>query len=424
MLSAVLGLPFASRIRRLVKLEEAQELDAADALAFARERFRLPDGLVYLDGNSLGALPVAAPAVLERTAEEQWGKDLISSWTKHDWIDWPVKIAARLAPIVGAKPSELLIADSTSVCLFKLLAAAARARPGRRTVVTQQAAFPTDLYVARGLCDLLGLKLKAVPADRVVDAIDGDTAAVSLTHVDYKSAALYDMAHVNEAAHTVGALTVWDLCHSAGAVELDLDGSGCDLALGCGYKYLNGGPGAPAFIYVAERLQDALQNPIPGWMGHAEPFAFTEDYRPATGIARFLTGTPSILALAALDAGIATFDGISMSDVQAKSRKLSQLFVEEVEARCGSEIRLASPRDSARRGSHVVFAHPQGYALIQALIARGVIGDFRAPDLMRFGFTPLYTRYADVAQAAELLSEILQTGEWDQPRFKQRSRVT
>jgi kynureninase len=424
MLSMVPALPFASHIRRLGRLAEARGLDAADPLAFARGRFRLPQGIIYLDGNSLGALPVATPAELANTTDRQWGEDLVSGWTKHDWIDWPVKIAAMLAPIVGAAPSELLIADSTSVCLFKLLAAAARARPDRRTIVTQGAGFPTDLYVAQGLCDLLGLKLKAVPADQVVEAIDQDTAAVSLTHVDYKSAALYDMAHVNEAAHAAGALMVWDLCHSAGALELDLDGCGCDLALGCGYKYLNGGPGAPAFIYVAERLQTVLQNPILGWMGHAEPFAFTEDYRPATGIARFLTGTPSILALAALDAGIATFDGISLSDVQAKSRKLSQLFVEEVEARCGSEVRLASPRDSARRGSHVVFAHPQGYAVIQALIARGAIGDFRAPDLMRFGFTPLYTRYADVAQAAELLSEILQTGEWDQPRFKQRSRVT
>jgi kynureninase len=405
-------------------LDQAQQLDSADPLAFARERFRLPEGLIYLDGNSLGALPTAAPAALANTAERQWGEDLIASWTKHDWIDWPTRIAAKLAPIIGAKSHELLIADSTSVCLFKLLAAAVRARPDRRTIVTQQAGFPTDLYVTQGLCALLGLRLRAVAPDRVLDAIDRDTAAVSLTHVDYKSAAFHDMARVNEAAHAVGALVVWDLCHSAGALELDLDGTGCDLALGCGYKYLNGGPGAPAFIYVAERLQDELQNPIQGWMGHAEPFAFVDYYRPSESIRRFLTGTPSILALAALDAGLATFDGIAMADVQAKSRKLSQLFVEEVEERCGSDVRLASPRDPAGRGSHVVFAHPDGYAVMQALIARGVIGDFRAPDLMRFGFTPLYTRYADVARGAEILSEILRTREWDQPRFKARAKVT
>jgi kynureninase len=405
-------------------LDEARNLDSADPLAFARERFRIPNDVIYLDGNSLGALPSAAAGALADTAERQWGEDLIASWNTHGWIDWPTQIAAKLAPILGAAANELLIADSTSVCLFKLLAAAARARPDRRTIVTQQAGFPTNLYVAQGLCDLLGLTLKAVPTDRVLDSIDGDTAAVSLTHVDYKSAALYDMPLVNEAADAAGALMVWDLCHSAGAIELDLDGAGCDLALGCGYKYLNGGPGAPAFIYVAERLQDELENPIQGWMGHAEPFAFVDDYSPSQGMSRFLTGTPSILALAALDAGIATFEGIAMTDVQAKSRRLSQLFVEAVEEQCGSEVRLASPRDSAQRGSHVVFQHSDGYAVMQALIARGVIGDFRAPDLMRFGFTPLYTRYADVARAADTLSEILRTREWDQPRFKARAKVT
>jgi len=333
-------------------------------------------------------------------------------------------MAAKLAPIVGARPSELLIADSTSVCLFKLLAAAARARPGRKTIVSQEANFPTDLYVAQGLCDMLGLKLRAVPANEVMNAIDDDTAALSLTHVDYRSAAIYDMRLVNEAAHAAGALIIWDLSHSAGAIELDLDGNGCDLAVGCGYKYLNGGPGAPAFIYIAERLQHDLRNPIQGWMGHQEPFAFTDDYRPVDGISRFLTGTPSILAMAALDAGIATFDGISMSEVQAKSRKLSQLFIGEVEDRCGKEVRLASPRDPARRGSHVVFAHKEGYAVMQALIARQVIGDFRAPDLMRFGFTPLYNSFADIVAAADILAEILKTNEWDQPSFKTKAKVT
>ncbi|HEX8840668.1 MAG TPA: kynureninase [Sphingomicrobium sp.] len=404
--------------------EEAQELDAADPLAFARERFRLPEGVIYLDGNSLGALPVAAPAALANTAERQWGEDLIASWNKHGWIDWPTRIASKIAPIVGASPNELLIADSTSVCLFKLLAAAVRARPVRKTVLTQQQNFPTDLYVAQGLCNLLGLRLKAVPADDVLGAIDEDTAAVTLTHVDYRSASIHDMRAINEAAHAAGALTIWDLSHSAGAIELDLAASGCDLAAGCGYKYLNGGPGAPAFLFVARDLQDELESPLQGWMGHAEPFAFVDDYRPASGILKFLTGTPSILALAALEAGLDTFDGISMHDLAAKSRALSKLFVDEVEARCGAQVQLASPRDPTQRGSHVVFAHPEGYALMQALIARGVIGDFRAPDLMRFGFAPLYNRFADMVRAAEILADVLASREWDQPRFKERAKVT
>jgi kynureninase len=404
-------------------IDEARQLDAIDPLAFARRRFQLPKNRIYLDGNSLGALPSAAPGALLNTAERQWGEDLIASWNEHDWIDWPTRIAAKLAPIVGANPSELLIADSTSVCLFKLLAAAVRKRPGRKTIVSQEANFPTDLYVVQGLCDMLELKLRAVPANEVLNAIDDDTAAVTLTHVDYRSAAIYDMRLVSEAAHGVDALIIWDLSHSAGAIALDLDGSGCDLAVGCGYKYLNGGPGAPAFIYVAERLQD-LRNPIQGWMGHQEPFAFTDDYRPIDGISRFLTGTPSILAMAALEAGLATFDGISMSDVEEKSRRLSQLFVGEVEDRCGKDVRLASPRDPAQRGSHVVFAHEEGYAVIQALIARGVIGDFRAPDLMRFGFAPLYNSFADIVRAAEILADILKASDWDQPRFKTRAKVT
>ena len=405
-------------------LEDAKKLDAADPLAFARERFRLPDGVIYLDGNSLGTLPVATMERLRQTAESEWGEDLIGSWNKHDWIDAPTRVAAKLAPIVGAKPNELLIADSTSVCLFKLLAAAIRARPGRRKILTQQRNFPTDMYVAQGLCDLLGLRLEALPADEILEAIDSDTAVVTLTHVDYRSASIHDMRAVNAAVHAAGALMLWDLSHSAGAIALDLDGTGCDLAVGCGYKYLNGGPGAPAFIYVAERLQDELKSPLQGWMGHAEPFAFDDDYRPADGILKFLTGTPSILALAALEAGLDTFDGIAMVDVEAKARALSQTFVEEVEARCGPHLRLASPRDPAERGSHVVFAQPEGYGVMQALIARGVIGDFRAPDLMRFGFAPLYNRFEEMWRAARHLGDVLEAREWDQPRFRDRAKVT
>ena len=404
-------------------IEQARKLDAADPLAFARERFDLPDGVIYLDGNSLGAMPRGAPEKLLATQEE-WRDDLIASWNRHDWIDWPTRIAAKLAPIVGARPSELLIADSTSVCLFKLLAAAARARLGRRTILSQQRNFPTDLYVAQGVAEMLGLILKSVPADEVLGAMDTDTAVISLTHVDYRSALIHDMRAINDAARAAGALVVWDLSHSAGAIELDLNGTGCDLAVGCGYKYLNGGPGAPAFLYVAERLQEELRNPLQGWMGHAAPFAFVDDYQPARGILKFLTGTPSILSLAALEAGLDTFEGIAMRDLQSKSGKLSQLFIDEVEARCGDEVRLASPRDPAQRGSHVVFAHPEGYAVMQALIARGVIGDFRAPDLMRFGFAPLYNRFADMVRAAEILAEILASREWDQPRFKAKAKVT
>jgi kynureninase len=404
--------------------DEARQLDTKDPLAFARGRFRLPDNKIYLDGNSLGALPVAAASALANTVERQWGEDLIASWTKHDWIDWPTRIAARLGPIVGAQSNELLIADSTSVCLFKLLAAAVRARSDRQTIVTQRHNFPTDLYAAQGLADMLGLAVKAADSDEIVDAIDTDTAVVTLTHVDYRSASICDMKAINAVARAAGALVVWDLSHSAGAIELGLDAADCDLAVGCGYKYLNGGPGAPAFIYAAERLQETLGSPLQGWMGHAEPFAFDDAYRPASGMLKFVTGTPSILALAALEAGLATFDGVAMRDVAAKSRSLSQLFVDEVEARCGSEVRLASPRDPMHRGSHVVFAHPNGYAVMQALIARGVIGDFRAPDLMRFGFAPLYNRYVDVVRAAETLARVLATREWDEPRFKQRSKVT
>ena len=405
-------------------LAEAQKLDAADPLAFARERFRLPNGITYLDGNSLGALPVATAGALSRTAEREWGDGLITSWNKHGWIDAPGRIAAKLAPIVGAKPNELLVADSTSVCLFKLLAAALAARPGRTTIVTERRNFPTDLYVAQGLADLLpGTELRTVDRADLGTAIGDDTAVLYLTHTDYCSGERHDMRALNEAARAKGALTLWDLSHSAGAFAVDLNSSGCDLAVGCGYKYLNGGPGAPAFLFVAEQLQDELRSPITGWMGHAEPFAFASDYRPAPGIARFLTGTPSILALAALEAGVGTFDGIAMADIEAKSAALTQLFIDEIEAR-SRQVTLASPRDPARRGSQVSFTHPDGYAVMQALIARGVIGDFRAPDLIRFGFAPLYNRFEDAWLAADALAGILTTREWDAPRFHARQKVT
>ena len=404
--------------------DKGRILDDGDPLASARCRFHLPEGLIYLDGNSLGALPRAAPERLAQTAIEQWGDDLIASWNRHCWIDWPTKVAAKLAPIIGAKPGELLIADSTSVCLFKLLSAAVGARSGRTVILTEKDNFPTDLYVAEGLAGMLGLELRRVEPETIIEAIDQNTAAVMLTHVNYRSATRHDMAAINRAATAKGALTLWDLSHSAGAIELDLDGTGCDLAVGCGYKYLNGGPGAPAFIFVANRLQHELQPPLQGWMGHAEPFAFDGSFRAVEGIQRFLTGTPSILALAALDAGLATFEGIEMSDIVRKSRALSSLFIEQVEARALPDLRLASPTDAAARGSHVIFTHPNGYAVMQALIARGVVGDFRAPDVLRFGFAPLYNRYSEVVRAADILGDILQSREWDQPHFHQRSKVT
>lgn len=404
--------------------EEARSLDNRDPLSFARDRFAIPDGIIYLDGNSLGAMPRSAPGALLRTAQDEWGSDLIASWNSHGWIDWPTRVAALLSPMVGAKPEELVIADSTSVCLFKLLGAAVRARPGRRRILTERGNFPTDLYVAGGVAELLGVTLEAFDVEDLIDAIDDNTAAVTLSHVDYRSASIRDMAAFNRAAREAGALIVWDVSHSAGAIELDLGGAACELAVGCGYKYLNGGPGAPAFLYVAEHLQEELCSPISGWMGHAEPFAFTDDFRPAKGIGRFLTGTPPILALAALEAGLRTFDNISMSNIAEKSRSLSDLFIAEVEGRCRTEVRLGSPRNAPGRGSHVVFAHPQGYAVMQALISRGVIGDFRAPDLMRFGFAPLYNSFFEIVRAAEILGEILATREWDQPRFHERAKVT
>ena len=405
-------------------LDEARALDAADPLAACRDRFLLPAGKIYLDGNSLGALPAATAAKLGDTIEREWGESLIESWNKHDWIGAPERVAAKLAPMVGAAADELLIADSTSINLFKLLGAAL-IHGDRQVILSEEGNFPTDLYVAQGLEALVpGVLLKTVPADAIEDALDETAAVLMLTQVDYRSSRRHDMKALNAAAHRAGALTLWDLSHSAGAFAVDLTGDGCDLAVGCGYKYLNGGPGAPAFLFVARQLRDRLQSPLPGWMGHADPFAFEPVYRPAEAIGRFRTGTPSILALAALEAGLGTFDGVAMADLEAKSRSLSQLFVGEVEDRCGQAVKLASPRDPALRGSHVVFAHPNGYAIMQALIAKGVIGDFRAPDLMRFGFAPLYNSHEEVWRAAETLCRIIEMGEWDRPEYRERRKVT
>jgi kynureninase len=404
-----------------VKLDEALALDAADPLAHCRERFALPEGVIYLDGNSLGALPRATATAVTDTVERQWGGDLIASWNKHDWIGAPQRIGDRIAPLIGAKAGEVLVGDSTSVNLFKLLAAALAARPGRKTILSEAGNFPTDLYIAQGVGGMAGATLRTVDADAVEGAIDAGTAVVMLTHVDYRSGRRHDIDRLTAAAHAAGALMLWDLSHSAGAVAVDLNAAGADLAVGCGYKYLNGGPGAPAFLFVAEALQDRLASPLSGWLGHAEPFAFEPDYRPAPGISRFQAGTPSILAMAALEAGLATFDGVSTADLEAKSRRLSDLFIALVEERC-PELTLASPREN--RGSHLVLAHPHAYALMQALIERGVIGDYREPDLVRFGFAPLYNGYADVWRAVEVVAAILASRSWDAPRFHRRQRVT
>ena len=400
--------------------DEARALDAADPLKAARALFALPAGVIYLDGNSLGALPAASAARVARTIEEEWGHDLIASWNTHGWIDQSTRLAAMLAPIVGADADELLVADSTSINLFKLLCAALAARPGRSVILSEEGNFPTDLYIASAIP---GAVLRTVPTTEIESALTDEVAVLMLTHVDYRSARVHDMAALTRSAHDAGALVLWDLSHSAGALQLDLAGSGADLAVGCGYKYLNGGPGAPAFLFVARDLQEQVANPLPGWMGHSAPFAFDPAYKPAPGIARFLSGTPSIIAMAALEAGLGTFDGIATADVAAKSSRLSELFRATIASRC-PDLALASPADPAARGSHLVFAHNQAYPLMQALIARGVIGDYREPNLVRFGFAPLYNSFEDVVRAVSIIAEVLDSRAWDDPRFHARAKVT
>ena len=403
-------------------LEEARALDLDDKLARCRDRFQLLDGIIYLDGNSLGALPAATPARIAEVAGEQWGKDLISSWSKHGWIDAPQRIAAKLAPIVGAAADELLVGDSTSINLFKLAMAAAAMRPERPVILTEAGNFPTDLYILEAVARQSGKTLVAVERSDLEHRLCDDVALLALTHVDYRSGWRHDMATLGRAAQNVGALTLWDLSHSAGALALDLAADGADFAVGCGYKYLNGGPGAPAFLYVRKAHQARAVNPLPGWLGHRSPFDFAAEYQPADGIGRFQTGTPPILAMAALEAGLETFDGVAMNDVEVKSRSLATLFIDEVEHR--TAIDLSEQRDRTRNGSHVVVPHPSGHAVMQALIARGVIGDFRPPGLLRFGFAPLYNRFEEVWLAAEALGDILASGEWKQPRFHERQTVT
>lgn len=407
--------------------EFIQALDAADPLAAFGQRFNLPDGLVYLDGNSLGALPRDTPARVARAITDEWGRDLIRSWNTAGWMDMPMRVGDKIGRLIGALPGETVCADSTSINVFKALSAALRLNPGRKVILSEPDNFPTDLYMAQGLTGLLndGHRLVLKTPDEIEAALNADTAVLMLTHVNYRSGRMHDMARLTEKAHAVGALVVWDLAHSAGAVPVDLTAAGADMAVGCGYKYLNGGPGAPAFIMVAGRHQARFSQPLSGWLGHADPFAFSVDYRPAAGIGRALCGTPAVLNMTALECGLDVMLEADPGAMRAKSLALTDLFIAEVEARgAGRGLSLLTPREHHLRGSQVSFAHAEGYAIMQALIARGVIGDFRAPDILRFGFTPLYTRYADVWKAAGVLADILATGAWDRPEFKARKKVT
>ncbi len=400
--------------------------DAADTLAVLRDRFHVPEDVIYLDGNSLGALPrTVAPRVADAVRRE-WGESLIRGWNAHGWIDLPDRVGDRIARLVGAAPGSVVACDSTSVNLYKLLAAALRLRPGRGVILSDEGNFPTDLYMAEGLVELVGRgALRTVPRAQVADAIDADTAVVMLTEVDYRTGHRLPMADVTARAHAAGAVMLWDLAHSAGAFPVDLAGSGAEFAVGCGYKYLNGGPGAPAFLYVRPNLADTVRPALAGWLGHDAPFAFEPGYRPAPGVGRLRVGTPPVLAMVALDAALDVWEGVDLAAVWAKSQALADLFVQEVErlAPAGA-LTLASPRDGATRGSQISFRCAEGYAVMQALIAEGVIGDFRAPDLIRFGFAPLYLRFADVARAAAVLADILASGRWDRPEHHARARVT
>jgi len=415
---------------------DAERLDEQSPLAHTRARFHVPAGLIYLDGNSLGALPAGVPARLARVVEEEWGRGLIRSWNPlpdggGDWIGLSARVAARIAPLVGARPADLHVGDSTSVSLFKTIVAAARLRPDRRVIVVEPSTFPTDGYIAAGVADLLGLELRwCDPADPLA-AVDDDVALLTLTHVDFRTGAMYDLPGLTAAAQARGALVQWDLCHSAGAVPVDLGGADADLAVGCTYKYLNGGPGSPAFTWVNPRLHGVARQPITGWMGHAAPFAMARDYEPAAGIGQWASGTHQVLALSALDTALEAFDGVTMDQVRAASLSLTDLFIRLLDERCRPrwpELEVVTPRDHARRGSQVSFRHPHAYGVVQALIARGVVGDFRddgsRPGIARFGFTPLYVRHVDVLDAVEHLVEVLDGREHLDPAYAARNAVT
>ncbi len=418
----------------MTTLQDCRALDAQDTLRPLRSLFTLPPEVIYLDGNSLGVMPAAAPARVATAVTQEWGNGLIRSWNTAGWFGLPQMLGDKIAQLIGAAPGEVVATDSTSINLYKVLSAAlniaAQDAPQRKVIVSERSNFPTDLYIAEALCKERGLRLQLVEPEDIAAALTPDVAVLMLTHVNYRTGAMHDMAAVTAAAHIAGALTVWDLAHSAGAVPVDLNGADADFSIGCGYKYLNGGPGAPAFVWVNPRHAGRFWQPLAGWWGHAAPFEFTPDYRPAPGITRYLCGTQPILSMTALDCGLDTVLAAQplggMAALRAKSLALTDLFMALVEERCaGHGLRLVTPRPHAQRGSQVCLSRGEGaYAMVQALIARGVIGDYRAPDILRFGFTPLYIGFEDVWNAVEHLKQVLDSGEWQRPEFNQKHAVT
>jgi kynureninase len=403
----------------------AHQLDADDPIAFARDRFVVPDGLTYLDGNSLGAMPRAVPDVVRDVVSRQWGEDLIGSWNTNDWWAAPARVGALVARLVGAADDEVLVADSTSVNLFKVLVAAARLRPDRRVLVIEPGNFPADLYIADSVADVLGLEVRRVDPLELSSALGEDVAVVSYSHVDYRTGRAYDMTGITASVQEAGALMVWDLSHSAGAMPVDLAGCGADFAVGCTYKYLGGGPGAPAYVMAARRHHDAMHSPLAGWTGHARPFAMEGSYEPAPGIDRMRCGTPPMVSLLTLEAALSAFNGLSTADVRAKSLSLTRLFLEladDVLAPLGFTV--VTPRDDAERGSQVSLRHPDAYGVVQALIARGVVGDYREPDVVRLGFAPLYVRHVDIVAAVEQIVAVIAAGEQTDPQYAVRQVVT
>ena len=409
--------------------EAAARADADDPLARLREQFRLPVGVIYLDGNSLGVLPAAVPDVVTDVVEREWGRDLIGSWNDNNWWTLPARVGDRIGALIGAAPGQTMCGDSTTVQLFQALVALARLRPDRRTIVTDGASFPTDQYVAESVARLLGLRLVRVSPADVDSVLDADVACCAFSAVDYRTGELWDAAGITERIHAAGALVSWDLAHAAGAVPFELDAIGADAAVGCSYKYLNGGPGAPAWIYLGARHLnadggDALDLPLTGWQGHAEPFALTQDYTPANGIERARIGTPPVLSMRALDCALDVFDGLDMHAVRAKSLQLTESVIAYADAFL-PQVEIVTPREPSRRGSQVALRlHEGAFEVTQALIARGVVGDFRSPDILRLGFTPLYLRHVDVWDAMEILRDVLETEAWRDPRHARRGAVT
>ncbi len=406
---------------------DCEQLDQQDSLASFRDMFAIPEGMIYLDGNSLGVRPKAALARAIEVVEQEWGTGLIKSWNEADWFQLPQKLGDKVAKIIGADEGEVVVTDSTGINLYKVLAAALTQRPDRKVIVMNGSNFPTDNYMAQGLVEQLGdgYEIRFIEQDNVMAAIDDDVAAVCLTHVHYKTGSIFDMAAITAKAHSVGALTIWDLCHSAGALDVQLNECNVDFAVGCTYKYLNGGPGSPAFIFSAKRHHGKALQPLTGWWGHADPFAFERDYRPASGIDQMLSGTQPILSLAVTEVGLDIFLQADIEQVRRKSKQLTQLFIDLMAQRCSEYgFSLVSPVDGDLRGSQVSFNHDDGYPVMQALISRDVVGDFRAPKNVRFGFTPLYISYSDVWDAVDRLVNIMETQLWKQPEFNQRGAVT